>query len=59
MLEETCWELAELAGVWVVWLEQAAKRPRTASEARERVSFLDNENVFQKMEKAFLIGLYI
>ena len=80
MLEETCCELAELAGVWAVWLEQAAKRPRTSIEARESVSFLDNviglspffvtpsiaedrgednENVFQKMEKAFLIGLYI
>ena len=42
MLEETCCELAELAGVWAVWLEQAAKRPRTAVEARESVSFLDN-----------------
>ena len=41
------------------WFEQAAKRPRTASEARESVSFLDNENVIQKMEKAFLIGLSI
>ena len=42
MLEETCCELAELAGVWAVWLEQAAKRPRTASEARESVNLLDN-----------------